>query len=301
MGPGQLLVLLAVFCVAGVRYAAAGAVVDVGADPHPLLDMVRAGPGGPEWPARRHHRVHRRDDRGGQHQFRMAYPAGPGGPDRAHRAGAGPAGGAGGAHPDRAGIARRRRPSHVADRGPGGDRAVSPPDLPEPVRAEFASLSAGGPRGTDGDAAPARRAAPRRAGRARAAAAAIRPARARRRRPASRDTGRAVHALRGTRAGCLPASALCAYRIVQEALSNASRHAPGAAVTVSVDHDADALLLRGGQRTRRRPARSDGDQAGPRADRHARAGRACSAGRSRPGRRPAAASRSPQSSRSPRA
>jgi len=38
--------------------------------------------------------------------------------------------------------------------------------------------------------------------------------------------------------------ALCAYRIVQESLSNASQHAPGAAVTVSVSHDADAVLLR---------------------------------------------------------
>jgi signal transduction histidine kinase len=41
-----------------------------------------------------------------------------------------------------------------------------------------------------------------------------------------------------------PGVALCAYRIVQEALSNASQHAPGAAVTVSVDHDARAVLLR---------------------------------------------------------
>jgi signal transduction histidine kinase len=37
---------------------------------------------------------------------------------------------------------------------------------------------------------------------------------------------------------------LCAYRIVQESLSNASQHAPGAAVTVLVDHDAYAVLLR---------------------------------------------------------
>jgi signal transduction histidine kinase len=37
---------------------------------------------------------------------------------------------------------------------------------------------------------------------------------------------------------------MCAYRIVQESLSNASQHAPGAAVTVSVDHDAGAVLLR---------------------------------------------------------
>jgi signal transduction histidine kinase len=38
--------------------------------------------------------------------------------------------------------------------------------------------------------------------------------------------------------------ALCAYRIAQESLSNASQHAPGAPVTVSVDRDADAVLLR---------------------------------------------------------
>jgi signal transduction histidine kinase len=37
---------------------------------------------------------------------------------------------------------------------------------------------------------------------------------------------------------------VCAYRIVQESLSNASQHSPGAAVTVSVDHDAGAVLLR---------------------------------------------------------
>jgi signal transduction histidine kinase len=37
---------------------------------------------------------------------------------------------------------------------------------------------------------------------------------------------------------------LCAYRIVQESLSNASQHAPGAAVTVSVDRDPGAVLLR---------------------------------------------------------
>jgi signal transduction histidine kinase len=37
---------------------------------------------------------------------------------------------------------------------------------------------------------------------------------------------------------------LCAYRIVQESLSNASQHAPGAAVTVSVNRDSGAVLLR---------------------------------------------------------
>lgn len=36
---------------------------------------------------------------------------------------------------------------------------------------------------------------------------------------------------------------ICAYRIVQESLSNASQHAPGAAVTVSVGHDSGAIVL----------------------------------------------------------
>jgi signal transduction histidine kinase len=41
-----------------------------------------------------------------------------------------------------------------------------------------------------------------------------------------------------------PGVGVCAYRIVQESLSNASQHAPGAAVTVSVGRDAGAVLLR---------------------------------------------------------
>jgi signal transduction histidine kinase len=41
-----------------------------------------------------------------------------------------------------------------------------------------------------------------------------------------------------------PGVGLCAYRIVQESLSNAGRHAPGSAVTVSVGQDGGAVLLR---------------------------------------------------------
>jgi signal transduction histidine kinase len=45
--------------------------------------------------------------------------------------------------------------------------------------------------------------------------------------------------------GDVPAGvAVCAYRIVQESLSNAGQHAPGAAVSVSVGHEAGAVLLR---------------------------------------------------------
>ncbi|HTW02889.1 MAG TPA: histidine kinase [Streptosporangiaceae bacterium] len=44
--------------------------------------------------------------------------------------------------------------------------------------------------------------------------------------------------------GAVPAGVgVCAYRIVQESLSNASRHAPGAPVTVTVGHDPHAVSL----------------------------------------------------------
>jgi signal transduction histidine kinase len=41
-----------------------------------------------------------------------------------------------------------------------------------------------------------------------------------------------------------PGVGICTYRIVQESLSNASQHAPGAAVTVSVSQDSGAVRLR---------------------------------------------------------
>ena len=53
---------------------------------------------------------------------------------------------------------------------------------------------------------------------------------------------------------------VCAYRIVQESLSNASQHAPGAAVTVSVGHDCGAVLLR--------VANGPGGPAGPPVNEH---------------------------------
>jgi signal transduction histidine kinase len=36
---------------------------------------------------------------------------------------------------------------------------------------------------------------------------------------------------------------LCVYRVVQESLSNAGRHAPGAAVTVTIEREGDQLRL----------------------------------------------------------
>jgi hypothetical protein len=56
---------------------AAGAVVDVGAEPHPLVAVAGENRTG-LWPVHRRHRVHRWDDRVGQHRFPMAYPAGSG-------------------------------------------------------------------------------------------------------------------------------------------------------------------------------------------------------------------------------
>jgi len=53
---------------------------------------------------------------------------------------------------------------------------------------------------------------------------------------------------------------VCAYRIVQESLSNAGQHAPGAPVTVSVDRDSGAVLLR--------VANGPGGPSGPSANEH---------------------------------
>jgi signal transduction histidine kinase len=50
--------------------------------------------------------------------------------------------------------------------------------------------------------------------------------------------------LRGSPAALDPGVELAAYRIVQEALTNARRHAPGAAVDVELDYADDALRLR---------------------------------------------------------
>ncbi len=40
-----------------------------------------------------------------------------------------------------------------------------------------------------------------------------------------------------------PSAGVCAYRIIQEALSNARQHAAGAPVTVSLHHHADTVIL----------------------------------------------------------
>ena len=62
---------------------------------------------------------------------------------------------------------------------------------------------------------------------------------------AARQAGAPVEFSAPTALGQVPAGVgVCAYRIVQESLSNASQHAPGAPVTVSVDHDRGAVLLR---------------------------------------------------------
>jgi signal transduction histidine kinase len=62
---------------------------------------------------------------------------------------------------------------------------------------------------------------------------------------ATRQAGVSVELSAPPALGQVPSGvALCAYRIVQESLSNASQHAPGAAVTVSVGRDAGAVLLR---------------------------------------------------------
>ena len=62
---------------------------------------------------------------------------------------------------------------------------------------------------------------------------------------ATRRAGVAVELAVPPAMGDVPSGvAVCASRIVQESLSNASQHAPGAAVSVSVGHDGRAILLR---------------------------------------------------------
>ena len=62
---------------------------------------------------------------------------------------------------------------------------------------------------------------------------------------AARQAGAPVEFSAPTALGQVPAGVgVCAYRIVQESLSNASQHAPGAPITVSIDHDRGAVLLR---------------------------------------------------------
>jgi signal transduction histidine kinase len=50
--------------------------------------------------------------------------------------------------------------------------------------------------------------------------------------------------LRGDQVPLPPGVDLCAYRILQEALTNARRHAPGATVDLELDYEEDALSLR---------------------------------------------------------
>src|SRR5215831_6546763 len=62
---------------------------------------------------------------------------------------------------------------------------------------------------------------------------------------AAREAGVSVELSLPPAPGRVPAGVgVCAYRIVQESLSNASQHAPGAPVNVSVTHDSGVILLR---------------------------------------------------------
>jgi signal transduction histidine kinase len=115
-------------------------------------------------------------------------------------------------------------------------------DLPEPVRAEFGWLS-GSAREAMADM--------------RRLLAMLRNGQAAARAPqpglpdlpelidTARRAGMAVELSAPPGLDMVPESAgVCAYRIVQEALSNAGRHAAGAPVTVSVHHDAETVTLR---------------------------------------------------------
>lgn len=114
--------------------------------------------------------------------------------------------------------------------------------LPEPVRAEFGALSESA---RDALADMRRLLGVLRndqpAGRAPQPGLADLPALV----DSARQAGMAVELIAPPELDLVPQSAgVCVYRIVQEALSNAARHAAGAAVTVRVRHRADKVTLR---------------------------------------------------------
>jgi signal transduction histidine kinase len=74
---------------------------------------------------------------------------------------------------------------------------------------------------------------------------------------AAREAGASVELSLPPAPGRVPAGVgVCAYRIVQESLSNAGQHAPGAPVNVSVTHDSGVILLRVANGPGGYPARS---------------------------------------------
>ena len=77
---------------------------------------------------------------------------------------------------------------------------------------------------------------------------------------ATRRAGMPVELTVAAGLGEVPAGVgLCAYRIVQESLSNASQHAPGAAVTVTVGHADGAVRLRVANGRGQPPGPGDGE------------------------------------------
>ena len=187
-----------------------------------------AGPGPPGGPAARP----------SQHSAARQVIAGT--PGRAH--------GPRGTRPHLPRAARRRRPPHLHDRRAGGD---GPADHPGDARRRGAAAvrdrrhRAGR---ADRDAAAARRAARGHPGR--------RPAPTGSPQPGLRQLNELLDEARDASGAGIrlivcgplpsldPGVELAAYRIVQEALTNARRHAPGAAVDVELHYTADALRLR---------------------------------------------------------
>ena len=152
--------------------------------------------------------------------------------------------GRGGAPADRARAARRRRAHGQRDDRPGG-RGAAPAHARAGARARGAAHGRGDrAAGADRDAAPARRPAPGATSRsALAPQPGIGDARARSSSRCARPGCRSSSASRASRSSCRPGVDLSAYRIVQEALTNALKHAGPARAWVVVRYGADQVEL----------------------------------------------------------